>query len=385
MNADRKTIKLGLTVFLEERLDLLRGRSVGLITNATGVNENLEDNISLFCRNPDIQLKAIFSPEHGLWGAAQDAVSISSFQHESIPIHSLYGETRKPTQEMLENIDVLVFDIQDVGVRFYTYISTMAMAMEACAEYNLSFFVLDRPNPIGGLRVEGNILEPEFSSFVGYYPIPIRHGMTTGELARMFNDQFQIGAQLEVVSMSGWRRDMWSDDTGLQWVMPSPNMPTLTTATVYPGTCLFEGTNVSEGRGTTRPFELIGAPWIDAHRLADSLNQLSLEGVKFRPIYFTPTFARHKDQQCGGVQVHILDREKFAPVKTALHMIHTIKRIYPDEFQWRGGDRPFFDLLMGTDRVRRQLSRGESVGNIINSWEDERLRFLESRRSYLLY
>ncbi|MFC1715530.1 exo-beta-N-acetylmuramidase NamZ domain-containing protein [Candidatus Poribacteria bacterium] len=382
-----QTIKLGLSVLLEEKLDFLGGRSVGLITNATGVNENLEDNISLFCENPDINLKAIFSPEHGLWGAAQDAISISSFQHEgiNIPIYSLYGKTRKPTQEMLEGLDALVFDIQDVGVRFYTYISTMATAMETCAEHDLSFFVLDRPNPIGGLRVEGNILEPEFSSFVGYYPIPIRHGMTTGELARMFNEQFQIGAQLDVVTMSGWRRDMWFDDTELQWIMPSPNMPTLTTAIVYPGTCFFEGTNVSEGRGTTRPFELIGAPWIDAHRLADELNQLSLVGVKFRPTCFIPTFAKHKDQRCGGVQVHVLNREEFAPVKTALNMIDTIRRIYPDEFQWRGDDRPFFDLLMGTDKVRKQLSSGESVDNIMDSWTDERLKFLENRSAYLLY
>jgi len=380
-------IKPGLTVLLEEKLDFLGGRSVGLITNATGVNENLEDTISLFCENPDIHLKAIFSPEHGLWGAAQDAISIPSLQHEgtNIPIYSLYGKTRKPTQEMLEGIDALVFDIQDVGVRFYTYISTMALAMEACAEHDLSFFVLDRPNPISGLRVEGNVLEPEFSSFVGHYPIPIRHGMTTGELAQLFNEQFQIGVQLGVLTMSGWRRDMWFDDTGLQWVMPSPNMPTLATATVYPGTCLFEGTNVSEGRGATRPFELIGAPWIDAQRLAGELNQLSLAGVKFRPAYFIPIFSKHKDQRCGGVQVHMLDREEFEPVRTALNMIRTIQQTYPQDFQWRGGARPFFDLLMGTDKVRIQLSNGESVDNIISSWEDERLRFLESRRHYLLY
>ena len=377
-------IRSGLTVLLEERLDLIGDRSVGLITNATGVNENLESNVSLFCKNPDIHLKAIFSPEHGLWGAAQDAISISSSQHEDvdIPIYSLYDKTRKPTVEMLEGIDVLIFDIQDVGARFYTYISTMAMAMEACAEYNVNFLVLDRPNPIGG-RMEGNILDMEFRSFVGYLPIPIRHGMTTGELARLFNDQ--IGARLEVLEMLGWRRDMWFDDTGLQWVMPSPNMPTLDTATVYPGTCLFEGTNVSEGRGTTRPFELIGAPWMDARRIADQLNQLSLTGVIFRPAYFIPTFVKYKDQNCGGVQVHVIDRDKFAPVKVALSMIDIIRRAYPGEFQWRGGDRPFFDLLMGTDRVRKQLSSGESLDNIINSWEDELAKFSEARSGYCLY
>jgi uncharacterized protein YbbC (DUF1343 family) len=380
-------VRPGLTVLLEHKLETIEGGSIGLITNSTGINENLEDNISLFCRHPDVHLKAVFAPEHGLWGAVQDGISVSSFQYEgtSIPVYSLYGNNRKPTKEMLEGIDVLVFDIQDVGARFYTFISTMAMAMEVCAEFGLSFVVLDRPNPIGGLAVEGNILEPEFGSFVGYLPIPIRHGMTTGELARLLNDQSRVGTRLDVVSMTGWRRDMWFDDTGLHWVMPSPNMPTLTTATVYPGTCLFEGTNVSEGRGTTRPFELIGAPWIDAPRLADELNGLSMAGVKFRPVCFIPTFAKYKGQSCGGVQVHVMDREKFAPVRVALNMIDTVRRIYPSEFQWRGGDRPFFDLLMGTDKVRKQLSSGRSVDSIVNSWEDELLKLSESRRSHLLY
>jgi len=291
---------------------------VGLITNSTGVNEDLGYNISLFCEHPDIHLKAIFAPEHGLWAAVQDAVAVSSFDYDGvrIPVYSLYGETRKPTREMLEDIDVLIFDIQDVGARFYTFISTMAMAIESCAEYDVSFVVLDRPNPVGGLTMAGNILESEFRSFVGYLPVPIRHGMTAGELARFFVHQFQLSVRLDVVEMTGWRRDMWFDDTGLQWIMPSPNMPTLDTATMYPGTCLFEGTNISEGRGTTRPFELIGAPWIDASCLADKLNSLSLAGVKFRPAGFIPTFAKYRDQNCGGVQVHVLDREEFEPIRT---------------------------------------------------------------------
>jgi len=380
-------VKTGLTTLLEDELELIDGKSVGLITNSTGANEDLEDNISLFCRHPDIHLKAIFAPEHGLWAAVQDAVAVSSFEYEGvrIPVYSLYGKTRKPTREMLEDIDVLIFDIQDVGARFYTFISTMAMAIESCAEYGVSFVVLDRPNPIGGLAVAGNILESEFRSFVGYLPVPVRHGMTTGELARFFVDKFQIGVRLDVVEMTGWRRDMWFDDTGLQWIMPSPNMPTLDTAMVYPGTCLFEGINISEGRGTTRPFELIGAPWIDAPRLSDKLDSLSLAGVKFRPVCFIPTFAKYKGQNCGGVQVHVIDREEFAPVRTALSMIDTVRRMYPDEFQWRGGDRKFFDRLMGTDSVRRQLSSGESVDSIINSWESELKKFSEGRRHCLLY
>lgn len=376
-------IKLGLTVLLEDRLELIEGKSVGLITNSTGVNESLQDNIFLLVDNPQVKLKAIFSPEHGLWGSVQDAISIPFAQYDQIkiPIYSLYGKTTKPTTEMLDGIDALIFDIQDVGVRFYTYISTMAMAMQACAENDIDFIVLDRPNPIDGNILEGNVLDPDFSSFVGYLPILLRHGMTVGELARLFNEHFQIGAKLSVVEMEGWKRDKWFDDTGLQWIMPSPNMPTLDTATVYSGTCLFEGTNLSEGRGTTKPFEIIGAPWIDSHNLADSLNNLFLHGVKFRPVYFIPTFSKHRDQSCGGVQVHVIDRDKFAPVKTALNMIEIIKRLYPNEFQFI----KHFDLLMGTDKIRNDLSRGHSVDDVIQSWKDEMLDFANVRSKYILY
>jgi uncharacterized protein YbbC (DUF1343 family) len=282
---------------------------------------------------------------------------------------------------MLDGIDVLIFDIQDVGVRFYTYISTMAMAMQACAENDIEFIVLDRPNPINGNILEGNVLDPDFSSFVGYLPILVRHGMTVSELAKLFNEHFHIGVKLNVVEMEGWKRDMWFDDTGLQWIMPSPNMPTLDTATVYPGTCFFEGTNLSEGRGTTKPFEIIGAPWIDAHNLADSLNNLFLNGVKFRPVYFIPTFSKHSDQRCGGVQVHVIDRDKFNPVKTALNMIKTIMRLYPNEFQFIR----HFDLLMGTDKVRNDLSKGHSVDDVIQSWKDEISDFANVRSKYILY
>jgi uncharacterized protein YbbC (DUF1343 family) len=376
-------IKLGLTVLLEDRLELIEGKSVGLITNSTGVNESLQDNISLLVDSQKAKLKAIFSPEHGLWGSVQDAISIPFAQYDQIkiPIYSLYGKTTKPTIEMLDGIDVLIFDIQDVGVRFYTYISTMTMAMQACAENDIDFIVLDRPNPINGNILEGNVLDPDFSSFVGYLPILLRHGMTVGELARFFNEHFHIGVKLNVVEMKGWKRDTWFDDTGLQWVMPSPNMPTLDTATVYPGTCLFEGTSLSEGRGTTKPFEIIGAPWIDAHNLADSLNNLYLNGVKFRPVYFIPTFSKHTDQRCGGVQVHVIDRDKFTPVKTALNMIETIKRLYPNEFQFI----KHFDLLMGTDKIRNDLSNGLSVNDIIQSWKDEISDFANVRSKYILY
>jgi beta-N-acetylhexosaminidase len=377
-------IKLGLTSILDNNIELINGKSIGLITNLTGVDEKLDYNISLFQRHPEINLKAIFSPEHGLWGSAQDAVSVSSFQYDNIPIYSLYGSTMKPTSDMLNGLDTLIFDIQDVGVRFYTYISTMALAMLACAENDLEFIVLDRPNPIGDM-MEGNVLDPKFTSFVGHFPILLRHGLTVGELAKLFNEHFGIGVNLKVVMMENWKRDMWFDETGLHWVMPSPNMPTLDTATVYSGMCLFEGTNLSEGRGTTKPFEIIGAPYIDAYMLADMLNEMNLHGVKFRPTYFNPIFSKHKDKSCGGVQIHVIDRNSFLPVRTALYMIASIKKAYPDDFQWIGKGRPFFDLLMGTDKVRIALSNNQPVDDIISLWRNEQKEFSDIRSKYLLY
>ena len=381
-------VKLGLTVLLKDELKIIKNKSIGLITNSTGVNESLIDNISLFLDHREIKLKSIFSPEHGLWGAVQDAIPINSsqFMQSNIMIYSLYGNTKKPTREMLEDLDILIFDIQDVGARFYTYISTMAMAMEACAESKIKFVVLDRPNPISGLIMEGNLLEPDFRSFVGYYPMLLRHGMTIGELAKFFNDHFNIGVDLNVVKMEGWKRGMWFDDTELFWVMPSPNMPTLNTAIVYPGSCLFEGTNISEGRGTTRPFEIIGAPWINPYVLSRKLNELAMEGVIFRPLCFVPTFSKYKDQHCGGVQIYVTDRNSFAPVKVILNMINTIQKIYPEKFDWIYNDeRYFFDILMGTDKVRKSLTEGVSVNDIISSWRDEFLIFYEIRSKYLLY
>lgn len=381
-------VKLGLTVLLKDQIEIIKNKSIGLITNSTGVNESLIDNISLFLGHPEIRLKSIFSPEHGLWGAIQDAIPINSsqFMQLDIMVYSLYGDTKKPTKKMLEDLDVLIFDIQDVGARFYTYISTMAMAMEACAESKIKFVVLDRPNPISGLIMEGNLLEPDFRSFVGYYPILLRHGMTIGELANFFNGHFNIGANLTIAKMEGWKRGMWFDDTDLFWVMPSPNMPTLNTAIVYPGSCLFEGTNISEGRGTTRPFEIIGAPWINPYVLSKKLNELAMEGVIFRPLYFVPTFSKYKDQQCGGVQIHVTDRDSFAPVNVTLNVIYTILKVYPEKFDWIcNNEKYFFDMLMGTDKVRKSLTEGVSVDDIISSWRDEFSNFCEIRSKYLLY
>ncbi len=370
-------VKTGLTVLLTERLDIIEGKSIGLITNSTGVDENLQSNISLLTEKGN--LKAVFSPEHGLWGAVQDAISIPSIKIDQIPVYSLYGNVNKPTAEMLKGIDALIFDIQDVGVRFYTYISTMAMAMEACAENGVEFIVLDRPNPIKGDVVDGSILKTEFRSFVGYLQVPIRYGLTVGELAKFYNND--VKAYLTIIKMDGWKRSMWFDQTGLQWVMPSPNMPTLETATVYPGMCLFEGTNISEGRGTTRPFEIIGSPWIDPFNLADILNSICLEGVRFRPLYFVPTFSKYKDENCGGVQIHVIDRDKFNPIKTALTIISTLRGLYPNYFQFNR----HFDLLMGTEKVRKAISDGSSIDEIIAYWQDDLSEFSKLRSSYILY
>ena len=376
-------IKLGLSALLQEKTHLIKGRAIGLITNATGVDEELQDNVSLFAADSRFNLTALFGPEHGLWGALQDAlpVSFAIDARTKIPVYSLYGENRKPTSEMLEDIDVLIFDIQDVGARFYTFISTMILAMESAAQCGVAFIVLDRPNPINGIVVEGNVLDPKFSSFVGKYQLPVRHGLTVGELACLFKAELNLDLELEVVRMQGWRRDMWYDDTGLHWVLPSPNMPTLTTAALYPGMCFIEGTNISEGRGTTKPFELLGAPWIDAPQFASELNRVKLPGVKFRPAFFTPTFAKYKGELCPGVQAHLLDRNLLKPVETGLRIIQKTKVLYPTDFHWRSS----FDRLAGSDQTRLKLSAGMDVTELVNSWETELSAFKEKRLRYLIY
>ena len=381
--------EIGLSVLFRERLGLVAGRSVGLITNQTGVDPQLRSNLTLFAEHPSVQLAALFSPEHGISGSAQAGIQIASAigKGRQIPIHSLYGTTRQPTPEMLDGVDVLVYDIQDVGSRFYTYISTLFRSMRAAAANNVHFIVLDRPNPIRGDRVEGNILQPAFQSFVGETAIPIRHGMTVGELAQFCRAESGLAlGQLDVVPMHGWRRGMWYDRTGLPWVPPSPNMPTVETATLYPGTCLIEGTNLSEGRGTTKPFEWIGAPWIDSERWGDTLNNLELLGTHFRPIHFTPTFSKYADQECHGVQIHVTDRDQFKPVNVALHLIATVQRNYPDQFEFlKHRERYFFDLLAGTDELRLRLMRRESPAEIVQSWATEITQFTEQCRPHLYY
>lgn len=375
----------GVEVLLKDQKELLKGKKVGLITNPTGIDSGLNSIVDLLNDDPEIELTALYGPEHGVRGDAQAGSSVEFYIDEKtgLPVYSLYGKTKKPTPEMLENVDVLVFDIQDVGTRYYTYIYTMAYAMEAAKENNIPFIVLDRPNPQGGLSVDGPVLEPEFSSFVGLYPIPLKHGMTVGELASFFNKEFEIGADLTVVKMKGWKRSMDYDDTGLPFVLASPNMPTVSTTFVYPATGLIEGTNVSEGRGTTKPFELIGAPYINSTDLAVKLNSLSLPGVKFRAASFTPTFSKHAGKLSHGVEIYVTDREEFEAVQTGLHIIKTIHDMYPNDFQFLAANN--FSLLIGNDWVRSMILEGATVAQIMNEYQDEQDEFKKVRKEYLIY
>ncbi len=377
----------GIEVLLEERIGLLARKRVGLVTNPTGVDRDLRSSIDLLAAHPDVRLAALFGPEHGVRGDAQagDRVASSHDRKTGLPVHSLYGEHREPTSAMLEGIDVLVFDIQDVGARFYTYPYTLANVMRAARRAGIPVVVPDRPNPIGGTLVEGPVLGPEFASFVGMFPIPIRHGMTIGELAMLFNDAFGIGAELHVVRMRGWRRDMREPGQTLPWIPPSPNMPTPDAALVYPGTALLEGTNVSEGRGTTRPFETIGAPFVDAEALAERMNALALPGVRFRPTWFTPTFSKHAGVLCGGVQLYVTDRDAFRPVRTGLALLLAMRELYPDDFAFLAGEPPFFDKLAGNGWMRQAILDGETADAIETRWLDGLRRFEAMRREYLLY
>jgi uncharacterized protein YbbC (DUF1343 family) len=386
----KKKFELGVEVLLDDKKDLIEGKRVGLITNPTGVDQNLNSIVDILHNDPDVELTALYGPEHGVRGSAQAGEYVEYYIDEKtgLPVYSLYGKTKKPTPEMLENIDVLLFDIQDVGTRFYTYIYTMAYAMEAAKENNIPLIVLDRPNPQGGTKVEGPVLDMKYSSFVGNYSIPLRHGMTVGELAELFNEEFEIGAELTVVKMNGWKREMYYDDTSLPFVMPSPNMPTLETALVYPGAALIEGTNVSEGRGTTKPFELIGAPFINADDLAGHLNSLNLPGVTFRAASFTPSFSKHAGKLSHGIQIHVTHRDAFKPVETGLHIVKAIHDMYPEDFEFRAENSAgisFFDNLMGNGWVREDIEEGKPVEEISPKWQKELKQFKKTREEYLLY
>ncbi|WP_406627582.1 exo-beta-N-acetylmuramidase NamZ family protein [Peribacillus frigoritolerans] len=381
----KQKVSPGIEVLLKEEKNVLSGKKVGLITNPTGIDSKLTSIVDLLHDDPDINLTALFGPEHGVRGDAQAGASVEYYIDEKtgLPVYSLYGKTKKPTPEMLKDVEVLVFDIQDVGTRYYTYIYTMAYAMEAAKENDIPFIVLDRPNPQGGESVDGPVLEPEFSSFVGLYPIPLKHGMTVGELATLFNKEFKIGADLKVIKMKGWKRDMDYDDTGLPFVLPSPNMPTVSTTFVYPATGLIEGTNVSEGRGTTKPFELIGAPYINSDELAGKLNALRLPGVKFRAASFTPTFSKHAGKLSHGVEIYITDREEFKAVPTGLHIIKTIQDLYPGDFEFLAANN--FNLLIGNGWIVSRIKAGSTVNEILKEYQVRQDAFKKVRKNYLLY
>ena len=384
------SVRLGCErLFDDDIINLVRDRRVGLVTNHSGVDSDLRATADRLCEIDGVDLVLLFGPEHGIRGNAEDGVAIDSDvdARTGVPIISLYGEHRQPAAADLARLDVLLFDIQDVGVRFYTYLYTMSLSMAACAEAGVPFVVLDRPNPLGGIEVEGNVLDPEFASFVGLYPIPVRYGLTTGELARLFNEEFGIGAELHVVDMQGWRRAMLWQDTGLVWVPPSPNMPTMDTVNVYPGMCFFEGTNVSEGRGTTRPFEQVGAPWIDAFDLTDRLNALKLPGAAFRPVFFRTAFGKYESQTCRGVQLHATPGAPFQPVRCGFEALAAVRRGWPDDFAWRTNREGIhnFDKLAGTDEVRLAIDAGAAIDDLVSDWARDRADFEEQRQKYLHY
>ncbi len=372
---------------------ILAGKRLGLIANPSAVTPELTHAALALLGARAVRLRALFGPEHGIWADAQDLIEVEDSRDPKtgLPVWSLYGRTRVPTAEMLDGVEALLFDIQDVGSRYYTFVYTMLHAMEACAAHGRTLVVLDRPNPIGGLAVDGNVLEPAFRSFVGLHTLAARHGMTVGELALMFRDERRLDLDLRVVRMKGWRRAMSFEDTGLPWVMPSPNMPTVDTAYVYPGGCLIEGTNLSEGRGTTRPFELVGAPWLDGWALADAMNRERLSGVRFRAAYFTPTFHKHAGQLCGGVFVHVTDRRRFPAFHAYLLLIEKARKQDPRRFAWRQPPyeyehvKPPIDILCGTDRVRLALERGEPVRRLLPQWRSDVAAFRRRRAKYLLY
>ena len=396
-------VRTGLESFLDPASDaagLPRGARLGVVAHPASIDAGGRHLVDRLARDGRFRVARLFGPEHGVRGEAQDmeAVAEPSDRTTGLPIVSLYGDAEdslRPKAEQLKGLDAIVYDLQDVGTRFYTFVYTLSYMMEAARDADIPVVVLDRPNPIGGLAVEGPVLDPAMASFVGRFPLPVRHGLTTGELATLFRDAFAIGGDLRVVPMSGWTRDMEYEDTGLPWVLPSPNMATPETARVYPGGCLIEGTNLSEGRGTTRPFELVGAPWMHAAAFADALAQAGdaegLDGVLFRAAWFRPGFQKHAGRSCGGVQVHVTDRRKARPFATYLILIREARRLAADLFDWRReryefvDDRLAIDLLLGRADLRPMLEAGASLAEMEAAWAPGLARFVSERARVLLY
>jgi len=393
-NNKLQPIVLGIEKLLAQRLDLLRGARVGLVCNQASVDHYFHHAADLFHEHPDINLTALFGPQHGIRGDVQDNMietAHAADRKTGVPIYSLYSETREPTEEMLRDVDVLVFDLQGVGCRIYTFVYTLANCMRAAKKFGKRVIACDRPNPIGGVQVAGNVLDPAYASFVGQFPIPTRSGMTDVELGRMFNQHFGIDCDLECVTMDGWSRELWYDETDGPWVLPSPNMPTVNAASVFPGTVHLEGTQMSEGRGTTRPFEIVGAPYINSEEFAQALASLNLPGVYFRACVFMPTFQKHAGKACGGVQIHVLDRGTFEPVITGVAIVKTAHDMYREHFRWK--DPPYeyehernpFDVISGGTAMREAIEQGDSLRAIEVSWCGPLQEFKSLREDFLLY
>lgn len=387
-------VQLGIEKLLTSPPCWLGEKRIGLLTNQASVDSTLQNTVDLLVQSYPKTIKALFGPQHGFRGEKQDnMVESQDFIHPrfNLPVFSLYGTSRVPTKEMLELIDILVIDLQDIGTRVYTFITTLAYCLRAAQEHGKKVVVLDRPNPIGGTAVEGNLLKEQLRSFVGVYPLPMRHGLTIGEAAGIFNTQHRIGCDLEVIPMEGWKRTMYFQETGLYWIPPSPNMPSFTTALVYPGQVILEGTNLSEGRGTTTPFEILGAPFIDPFRLHYNLAGKDLPGIHLREVFFQPTFHKWQGEVCGGLQIHITDPDSYKPYVTSLTIIQEIHSLYPRDFSWRNPPYEYeeekmpIDLISGDDSIREAIEQGRDVNQLEASWKEELDQFREMAKHHFLY
>ena len=374
----------GIEVLLNRETALIRGRRVGLITNHTGVDRRLRHDIDLLRALPEVELAALFAPEHGIAGMVPAGAGIESLPESrwGIPVHSLYGATTQPTEEMVRGLDLLIYDIQDVGSRYYTYLATLRNCLQAAGRFQIPLIVLDRPNPLGGLRIEGRLLDPRLQSLVGPAAIPARYGLTPGELAAWMKFRLNLQCSLTVVKMRHWERAHWFADTGLVWVPPSPNVPSAMTALVYAGMCLLEGTNLSEGRGTATPFEIAGAPWVDGPRAVEAMDRLKLPGVAFRHTRFRPGASKFSGQVCDGIQLHVVHPGRFQPLRTALCLIAHFRRTHSQDFKWA---ERHFDRLAGSEEVRRSIDRDQPVEEMLEGWRAELADFEKERRDFFLY
>jgi uncharacterized protein YbbC (DUF1343 family) len=379
---------LGNEVLLRDHLREIQGKRLGLVANTASVTGGRMPVHLVLHRHPKLALVSLFSPEHGFEAVVQDAVPVPDSRDKAtgLPVYSLYGKSEGPSPAQLKKLDLLLLDLQDVGVRFYTYLSTLFHCLRACGKAKVPMMVLDRPNPLTGTRVEGPMLDPRYSSFVGLVKVPLRHGMTLGELARYLNQVYTLKAELKVIPMKGWSREMWFDQTGLAWVPPSPNLPSFSSALVYPGTCLIEGTNLSEGRGTPLPFQQVGAPWVDPGLLVSRLNALKLPGAHFAPVAFIPKADKHHGRACYGVTLSVTHRRAFNPLLTGLYLIQAVRATEPGKFAWhKQGSRHFIDLLLGTDVVRKGLEAGKMVQGLMNGFAPQVREFMGRRKKFLLY